>query len=306
MNAERFQQITARYAHLKVVVAGDFCLDRYLHLDPAIQDHSRETDLPISQVIRTRSLPGGAAAVLADLAALGVGRVAPVGFLGRDGAGFEVNEALAALGVDTAGLERTETRPTPAFIKPVVDQEGAAPRELSRFDVFPREPLTEEAEHRLLERVAAELKRCDALIVSDYGEIGKEGIVTGAVRAGLLKLAAARPEKVFFADSRLSAGDFPGFSIKPNAREAGEILGRELGEASPLEELSAEMEGKIKIVKVNVDESQEIAQRYGVRSIPTIGFFRGGEPVGSIVGAYPKAALQQVIEEVQSKATQDA
>jgi len=76
--------------------------------------------------------------------------------------------------------------------------------------------------------------------------------------------------------------------------------------APVIEELAGEMEGTVRFVKVNVDESQEIAQRYGVRSIPTIGFFRGGEPVGSIVGAYPKAALQQVIEEVQSKATQDA
>ena len=76
--------------------------------------------------------------------------------------------------------------------------------------------------------------------------------------------------------------------------------------APVIEELAGEMEGTVRFVKVNVDESQEIAQRYGVRSIPTLGFFRGGEPVGSIVGAHPKAALVQVIEDVQSKATPDA
>ena len=76
--------------------------------------------------------------------------------------------------------------------------------------------------------------------------------------------------------------------------------------APVIEELAGEMEGTVRFVKVNVDESQEIAQRYGVRSIPTLGFFRGGEPVGSIVGAHPKAALVQVIEDVQSKVTPDA
>jgi thioredoxin 1 len=76
--------------------------------------------------------------------------------------------------------------------------------------------------------------------------------------------------------------------------------------APVIEELAGEMEGTVRFVKVNVDESQEIAQRYGVRSIPTLGFFRGGEPVGSIVGAHPKAALVQVIEDVQNKVTPDA
>ena len=76
--------------------------------------------------------------------------------------------------------------------------------------------------------------------------------------------------------------------------------------APVIEELAGEMEGEVRFVKVNVDENQEIAQRYGVRSIPTLGFFRGGEPVGSIVGAYPKAALEQIIADVQSKSAQEA
>ncbi len=64
--------------------------------------------------------------------------------------------------------------------------------------------------------------------------------------------------------------------------------------------------GKVRFAKVNVDEAQEIAQRFGVRSIPTIGFFLGGEPVGAVVGAHPKAALQQVIDQVLEEATQKA
>ena len=73
-----------------------------------------------------------------------------------------------------------------------------------------------------------------------------------------------------------------------------------------IEELAGELEGQVRFAKVNVDENQEIAQRFQVRSIPTIGFFMGSEPVGAVVGAYPKAALRQVIDQVLEKAGQEA
>jgi len=67
-----------------------------------------------------------------------------------------------------------------------------------------------------------------------------------------------------------------------------------------IEELAEEYGDDVRFAKLNVDDNQAMAQRYGVRSIPTIGFFRGGEAVGSVVGAYPKEALQDVIEQVRS------
>lgn len=73
-----------------------------------------------------------------------------------------------------------------------------------------------------------------------------------------------------------------------------------------IEELAEEMDGEVRFAKVNVDESPSIAQRFQVRSIPTIGFFMGGEPVGAVVGAYPKPALKQVIEQVQNEVAQKA
>lgn len=76
--------------------------------------------------------------------------------------------------------------------------------------------------------------------------------------------------------------------------------------APVIEELSGEMEGQVRFAKVNVDENQAIAQRYQVRSIPTIGFFMGGEPVGAVVGAYPKAALKQIIDQVLTEVAQKA
>ena len=59
-----------------------------------------------------------------------------------------------------------------------------------------------------------------------------------------------------------------------------------------LEELSAEMDGKVKIVKVNVDENPNSPAQMGVRGIPALFMFKGGEVISNKVGAAPKAALQ--------------
>lgn len=57
-------------------------------------------------------------------------------------------------------------------------------------------------------------------------------------------------------------------------------------------ELATEYAGKATIGKLNVDEAGDIAQQYGVQSIPTLIFFRGGKEVKRITGALPKQALQ--------------
>ena len=65
--------------------------------------------------------------------------------------------------------------------------------------------------------------------------------------------------------------------------------------APSLEEISEEMEGKVKITKLNIDENPELAAQFGVRSIPTLMIFKNGEPAGIQVGAKPKGALSDWI-----------
>ncbi|AWN46797.1 thioredoxin [Methylobacterium terrae] len=63
-----------------------------------------------------------------------------------------------------------------------------------------------------------------------------------------------------------------------------------------LEEISSEMNGRVKIAKVNVDENPGIASQYGIRSIPTLMIFKGGELAGQMVGAKPKGELSRWIQ----------
>lgn len=63
-----------------------------------------------------------------------------------------------------------------------------------------------------------------------------------------------------------------------------------------VEELATEYEGKAKVVKLNVDDNPYTASQYGVQGIPTLIFYKNGEPVGQIVGVQSKAALANVLD----------
>ncbi|WP_027964639.1 thioredoxin [Halalkalibacillus halophilus] len=65
--------------------------------------------------------------------------------------------------------------------------------------------------------------------------------------------------------------------------------------APVLEELDSDMNEQVKIVKVDVDENQETAQKFGVMSIPTLILFKNGEQVDQAHGFQPKEALEQLV-----------
>lgn len=65
-----------------------------------------------------------------------------------------------------------------------------------------------------------------------------------------------------------------------------------------VEELATEYDGKLKVMKLNTDENPDVAGKYGIMSIPTLLFFKGGRPVEKVVGAVPKRALKEAIDKL--------
>ncbi len=63
-----------------------------------------------------------------------------------------------------------------------------------------------------------------------------------------------------------------------------------------VEELAGDYEGKVKVGKVDVDSNPQVSMQYGIRSIPSLLIFKGGEVVDQIVGAVPKAHLQKQLD----------
>ena len=66
--------------------------------------------------------------------------------------------------------------------------------------------------------------------------------------------------------------------------------------APVVDELAEEYDGKVKFVKLNTDENIETASKYGIRSIPTLMVFKGGEAVEQVVGFRPKSELKKSLD----------
>jgi thioredoxin 1 len=63
-----------------------------------------------------------------------------------------------------------------------------------------------------------------------------------------------------------------------------------------LEQVAADYAGRVRVAKLNVDESPHTAERYGIRSIPTIALFVKGEAVDGVMGAVPKASFHELLD----------
>ena len=66
--------------------------------------------------------------------------------------------------------------------------------------------------------------------------------------------------------------------------------------APTLEALATQYKGKVKVAKLNIDEHQQTPQAYGIRSIPTLLLFKGGKVIEQVVGAVPKARLEETFK----------
>jgi len=70
--------------------------------------------------------------------------------------------------------------------------------------------------------------------------------------------------------------------------------------APVLDEIASEYAGQVKVAKVNVDENQSLAGQYGIRSIPSLLFVKGGQIIDTVIGAVPK---QKLVEKIESHVT---
>lgn len=229
MTRDRLSELLRGFEKATIGIIGDFFLDKYLIIDPALAELSLETGLEAFQIVEKRPSPGAAGTVCSNLAALRVGRLLAIGAVGDDGDGYELRQGLSERGIDHTHLLSLKERYTPTYTKPMVidaDHPGGE-REINRMDVKWRRPTTPEIERAVLAELDACLDQLDAVIIADQVQERNQGVITDAVRQGLAERAAARPGTVFFADSRTHIGEFRQAIIKPNSHEAAAAVGLE-------------------------------------------------------------------------------
>ena len=221
MNESRLDQLLEKFSVLHILVVGDFFLDKYLSLDPALSEISLETGLEAYQVVEIRHSPGAAGTVVSNLRALET-QVTVIGVIGRDGEGFDLKQGLSQRGANIEALIETPGRFTPTYTKPMLRSAapGDSERELNRLDIKNRRPLPAVLEAAVIAQLERLVPAVAGVVIADQVQERNCGVITDNVRVALARLAEQYPTKAFVADSRVRIGEFEQVIIKPNVHEA--------------------------------------------------------------------------------------
>lgn len=226
MNLFECERWTRRYSGLKITVVGDFCLDRYFDINPALSEVSIETGLLVYNIGSIRCYAGAAGTIVNNLVALGCAKVWPIGFSGDDAEGWALRRALNSLqAVDLAHFETTPEVKTFTYSKPLIIHPGRAPEELNRLDIKNWSPTPQALQNRLASSLEIAAEASDAIIVLDQVDAMGTGVITRPVLEALEKIGQNQPKLLILGDSRRSLANWPPIVVKMNARELGLIMG---------------------------------------------------------------------------------
>ena len=243
-SADAILAVLDKIPERRVAVFGDYCLDKYLYIDPARDEASVETGRTAYQVHAKGLYPGAGGTVVSNLRALGA-EVSCVGIVGEDGEGFELMRALDQIGADTSLMVKTPARATCTYTKPMRGTAADGYTEMNRLDFRNFTPTPREVEDRLLESLAAAAARSQAVIILDQFIERNLAAVTDRVRDALRETAAAHRDTVFFADSRGHTASFRNVIVKCNRQELLRAMGEDGAEADVGDDTVARLAGKL-------------------------------------------------------------
>ena len=212
---ERLLQLIRRVGLPKVLLVGDFMLDRYLY---GYTDRiSPEAPVMVLNVTERQQRPGGAGSVANDLVVLGA-EVACLGVVGEDQNGAELLTLLDELGpVNIDGLITVKDRPTTSKERLIGLAQHRHQQQLMRIDEESNAALTANDQQRLLESLVSLLDWCDVVCLEDYNK----GVLSGAFGCEVIAQANAKNKKVIVDPA--ATGDYGRYGgawmVKPNRRE---------------------------------------------------------------------------------------
>ena len=219
LSSQRLRTIVDGFSRARIAVLGDYFLDKYLEVDPALEEISVETGLPAHQVSEVRCSPGAAGTVVGNLASLGAGSLDAIGLAGDDGEGWDLRKGLHALNCSTEHLHNSSQRLTPTYLKPRNRHVTGLAGEHSRYDTKNRTPTDESLQHKIIASLNTLIPDVDALIILDQVHEAECGAVTSRIRQALTNMAESFANVVFWADSRRRIEAFHGVMVKPNQFE---------------------------------------------------------------------------------------
>jgi len=204
-----------------VILIGDFCLDVYYHINSSDLEPSLETGLMVRKVHKLRDSLGGAGNVFANLCALGAGHVIPIGVIGHDMFGTEMQNLMDSYKGSSGKLTvQNENWVTPAYMKPILDG-----KEQERIDTGLNNKISEESIDRMIDIIKNGILKADVVLINQQLE---GSIYTDRFIDALNDIAAANTQVPFIVDARTMQNRFRGMWHKLNTHEMAAELGIEL------------------------------------------------------------------------------
>lgn len=209
------KKIRSSNAEKKIVVVGDYFLDKYIYMKDSNTGISLYTGKPAYMIQKTRTSPGAAGTVAKNLANLGIGTVYAVGYRGNDGDGFTLERDLRKLGINTDKLFVLEHFNTPSYTM-IMRDSGKGYIEDSEASVqnFQRTGINEEC--RLISAIdeLIESNPPDAIIFLDQLDSEDCGVVTHHIRQHITHLKDKHPDLLIYIDSRIHIADVDNRAIR--------------------------------------------------------------------------------------------
>ncbi len=204
----RAQELLGRMRTARVTIVGDVMLDRYLIGDA--ERISPEAPVPVVTVDEERVVPGGAANVAANVAALGA-HVDLIGTIGDDGAGTALAEALKSLGISSTGLITVPGRPTITKTRII-----ARNQQVVRIDREVTNPLPDPVRDAIRAAAHASILRGHVLLIEDYDK----GTLDATMAGDLVAAGRTQGIPVVVDPKMRNFFSYSGATVfKPNHRE---------------------------------------------------------------------------------------
>ena len=224
-SSDRLLALIDEFAGIRVAVVGDLLADEFIY--GRISRVSREAPVLILDYDATEILPGGAGNAAGNVAALGGAPVA-IGLAGSDETGRRMIAAMRPR-VDVSGIVRPRGYRTPTKTRILAGGVHSAKQQVVRIDRAPVNVLSDADRRAIAARLVREARRCDALLVSDYGS----GLVTPSMVATAQKLfkSPGKRQAPVLVDSRYALLRYRGMTTcTPNEPEVEQLLGVRIGE----------------------------------------------------------------------------
>ncbi|MCB2210688.1 D-glycero-beta-D-manno-heptose-7-phosphate kinase [bacterium] len=218
----------------RIVVVGDFMLDRYIW--GAVKRISPEAPVPVVEVSEDQQRPGGAGNVVLNLTSLGANCI-PIGLIGNDDNGRELAELLSSQGASPNGLVVSDDRPTTVKTRVISGNQQLLRVDRERTGLAPQAIQDE-----VMDRMSQSLRGADAVILQDYNK----GLLTRTLIRESISLAREKGVPVTVDPKSSHFFDYVDSTLfKPNLREASNALGREIVSDEDVEHACRELKRRL-------------------------------------------------------------